>query len=364
MIQRLYCIVNTSLPRLAASLPSAFWACSLAALALAGCATSTHRAPVEERQPTAVSGSGSTLAPVVAGTAAGAASAAPGGSSAPGASVPSGATTAAVPAGVAVAASGAEAGAAARPGAENAGQPGFYTVKPGDTLVRIGLETGQNWRDIARWNSIDNPNVLEVGHVLRVAPPPSELGAATTRPVAPATRIESRPLDARPAGAPASAASAPAAASAGSPGAPGSSVTPLPPAATPSPAARDADSGDISWSWPASGPVTTGFDDVRSKGLAIAGKAGDPVLAAADGRVVYAGSGLRGYGNLVIVKHNATYLTAYAHNQTLLVKEDQAVRRGQKIAEMGSSDTDRVQLHFEVRRMGRPVDPAKVLPPR
>jgi lipoprotein NlpD len=110
--------------------------------------------------------------------------------------------------------------------------------------------------------------------------------------------------------------------------------------------------------------VTTAFDDVRSKGLSIAGKAGDPVLAAADGRVVYAGSGLRGYGNLVIVKHNATYLTAYAHNQTLLVKEDQVVRRGQKIAEMGSSDTDRVQLHFEVRRLGKPVDPARVLPTR
>jgi lipoprotein NlpD len=110
--------------------------------------------------------------------------------------------------------------------------------------------------------------------------------------------------------------------------------------------------------------VTTPFDDVRSKGLSIAGKAGDPVLAAADGRVVYAGSGLRGYGNLVIVKHNATYLTAYAHNQALLVKEDQVVRRGQKIAEMGSSDSDRVQLHFEVRRLGKPVDPAKVLPAR
>ena len=94
------------------------------------------------------------------------------------------------------------------------------------------------------------------------------------------------------------------------------------------------------------------------------GKAGDPVLAAADGRVVYAGSGLRGYGNLVIVKHNATFLTAYAHNQTLLVKEDQVVRRGQRIAEMGSSDADRVQLHFEIRRLGKPVDPARLLPPR
>jgi lipoprotein NlpD len=110
--------------------------------------------------------------------------------------------------------------------------------------------------------------------------------------------------------------------------------------------------------------VSAGFEEGRSKGLSIGGKAGDPVLAAADGRVVYAGSGLRGYGNLVIVKHNNTYLTAYAHNQTLLVKEDQVVRRGQRIAEMGSSDTDRVQLHFEIRRQGKPIDPAKLLPAR
>jgi lipoprotein NlpD len=110
--------------------------------------------------------------------------------------------------------------------------------------------------------------------------------------------------------------------------------------------------------------VASAFEDGKTKGLALTGKAGDPVLAAADGRVVYAGSGLRGYGNLVILKHNNTYLTAYAHNQVLLVKEDQAVRRGQKIAEMGSSDSERVQLHFEIRRQGKPVDPAKLLPPR
>jgi len=121
---------------------------------------------------------------------------------------------------------------------------------------------------------------------------------------------------------------------------------------------------DITWAWPAAGPVVAVFDDNKSKGLAITGQPGDPVLAAADGRVVYAGSGLRGYGNLVIVKHNATYLTAYAHNQTLLVKEDQVVRRGQRIAEMGSSDAERVQLHFEIRRQGRPIDPARLLPPR
>ena len=107
-----------------------------------------------------------------------------------------------------------------------------------------------------------------------------------------------------------------------------------------------------------------GFDEVKNKGLDISGAAGDPVFAAADGQVVYAGAGLRGYGNLIILKHNSVYLTAYAHNQSLLVKEDQKVRKGQKIAEMGKTDSDRVKLHFEVRRQGKPVDPAKLLPAR
>jgi lipoprotein NlpD len=110
--------------------------------------------------------------------------------------------------------------------------------------------------------------------------------------------------------------------------------------------------------------VIAGFDEAKNKGLDIAGNAGDPVLAAADGQVVYAGAGLRGYGNLIILKHNNTFLTAYAHNQALLVKEDQKVRKGQKIAEMGKTDADRVKLHFEIRRQGKPVDPAKYLSAR
>ena len=141
-----------------------------------------------------------------------------------------------------------------------------------------------------------------------------------------------------------------------------SASVPLTGAAPPA-VVRDNDD-DLTWAWPAAGPVVAPFDDAKTKGLAIGGKAGDPVFAAADGRVVYAGSGLRGYGNLVIVKHNANYLTAYAHNQTLLVKEDQIVKRGQKIAEMGSTDTDRVQLHFEIRKQGKPIDPSRLLPPR
>ena len=250
------------------------------------------------------------------------------------------------------------------PVADNAGKPGYYTVKRGDSLIRIALDNGQNWRDIARWNKLDNPNLIEVGQVLRVVPPAADAAAVAVQPVAAAGKVETRPLEARPATpvAPASAALPPAQAPAASSGSP-VATAPAPPRAPVPPLARDADE-EIAWTWPASGAVIVSFDEQRSKGLAIAGKAGDPVYAAADGRVVYAGSGLRGYGNLLIVKHSNTFLTAYAHNQALLVKEDQAVRRGQKIAEMGSSDAEKVQLHFEIRRQGKPVDPAKLLPPR
>ncbi|MCE9659613.1 MAG: peptidoglycan DD-metalloendopeptidase family protein [Burkholderiales bacterium] len=238
---------------------------------------------------------------------------------------------------------------------EGAARPGYYTVKPGDTLIRIGLDSGQNWKDLVRWNNLENPNQIEVGQMLRVVAPGVDPAAATSRPVASTARPEPRPLDPRAiASSPSSspAASAPAVAAAPPP-------APAPATAT----ARDADD-DITWSWPAATPVSTPFDEARSKGLVFRGKAGDPVLAAADGRVVYAGSGLRGYGNLVILKHSATYLTAYAHNQTLLVKDDQAVKRGQKIAEMGSTDADSVQLHFEIRKQGKPIDPARLLPAR
>ncbi|MDB5750911.1 MAG: hypothetical protein JWP65_1332, partial [Ramlibacter sp.] len=154
----------------------------------------------------------------------------------------------------------------------------------------------------------------------------------------------------------------------------GVASAPLPPASAPRMATPIPTPGsgpavppeeEIAWSWPtASGALLAGFDEQKNKGLDIGGRPGEPVLAAADGRVVYAGAGLRGYGNLIILKHNNTYLTAYAHNQALHVKEDQSVRKGQKIAEMGSTDTDRVKLHFEIRRQGKPVDPSRYLPPR
>jgi lipoprotein NlpD len=218
-------------------------------------------------------------------------------------------------------------------------------------MIRIALETGQNWRDIVRWNNLENPERDRSG------------------PGAARDSAERRPLR-RSAGELA----------AGTEGAVGKPVTP-PPAVPPSRpraarrrrrcphgvafGARPA-SDEVAWIWPTGGaplcsPAST---KQKNKGWTSGGKAGDPVLAAADGRVVYAGAGLRGYGNLIILKHNNTYLTAYAHNQSLLVKEDQSVRKGQKIAEMGNSDTDRVKLHFEIRRQGKPVDPRSYLPAR
>ncbi len=222
------------------------------------------------------------------------------------------------------------------PGFENAGKPGYYTVKPGDTLTRISLDNGQPWKDVARWNNIDKPNQIEVGQVLRVVPP---VAVAAAAPVSP-TGVVTRPVTS-------------------------SGAAPAVTAAAPKPQPELAGADEVvDWSWPVTGPVLAGFDEVKNKGLDLGGAAGDAVLAAADGKVVYVGEGLRGYGKLIILKHNNTFLTAYAHNQALLVKEDQSVRKGQKIAEMGSSDTDRVKLHFEVRRQGKPVDPAKFLPTR
>lgn len=272
--------------------------------------------------------------------------------------------------------------ARASAGVENAGKPGYYTVRSGDTLVRIGLDSGQNWRDLARWNRLDNPNLIEVGQVIRVAPPVGELVTPRAAQSAQASaQAPATPAQPAPALAPSAATTAPVIANsvqaqAMGPVGSASGPVPLPPAAAsvPGPQAPSVPEAtghtptedEVAWSWPipGAGNLLAGFDEVRNKGLDIGGKAGDPVLAAADGRVVYAGSGLRGYGNLVILKHNNTYLTAYAHNQALLVKEEQVVRKGQRIADMGSTDADRVKLHFEIRRQGKPVDPAKLLPPR
>ena len=245
------------------------------------------------------------------------------------------------------------------PVADDAARAGYYTVKPGDTLIRIGLDTGQNWKDLVRWNNLDNPNVIEVGQVAargraRRRPRRGDAAGRST-----STRVEPRPLDA-------------ARRRVGAPRRRHRRRRPRQRRRRQRPRRRRRRQrprrAKATTTSPGPGRrrrrSSTPFDEARSKGLVIRGKAGDPVLAAADGRVVYAGSGLRGYGNLVILKHNPTYLTAYAHNQTLLVKDDQAVKRGQKIAEMGSTDADSVQLHFEIRKQGKPIDPARLLPPR
>jgi lipoprotein NlpD len=306
--------------------------------ALSGCATqrSGGSAPVEDRG-TSAGRAPSTQAPAPVSSA--------------GTSTPAAGAPAAAPVKV-------------LPGAENAGKPGYYTVRPGDTLIRIGLEAGQSWRDIARWNNIDNPNIIEVGQVVRIIPPGTAQVAAAPLPAAGSSAPASGPVST-----PVSSPSAVTATSIPPAGTRTASATPTPApvASPPLPPASSPSDEDIGWIWPitgGAGNVVARFDEVSNKGVGISGKLGDPVLAAGDGRVVYAGAGLRGYGNLVILKHNNTYLTAYAHNQTLLVKEDQTVRKGQKIAEMGNSDADRVKLHFEIRRQGKPVDPLRFLPAR
>lgn len=266
--------------------------------------------------------------------------------------------------------------------------PGYYTIRKGDTLYRIALEHGQDYRDISGWNNLSNPDSIKEGQVLRVAPPGGSdtagSGAVVTKPISTGSAVEARPLDKGVAVATAPAVNDgvkrepkvnkepySAEAHARLSGADAASrpaegkVEPKPepkPEAAPVPVAASPD--DIAWAWPSAGKVLANYSESSNKGLDIGGKAGDPVFAAGDGRVVYAGSGLRGYGQLVIVKHNNSFLSAYAHNQKILVKEKQEVTRGQKIAEMGDTDSDKVKLHFEIRRQGKPIDPLIYLPKR
>jgi lipoprotein NlpD len=265
----------------------------------------------------------------------------------------------------------------------------FYTVKKGDTLYRIALDFGQSYSELVTWNNLANPNDIKVDQVLRVAPPdsPKRNSGVQTGTIAAVSGVETRALSAPPVAASAvptkssprgekrpysdtvlaemqksdSAISTPIAAK---PAAPASAVEETKaPEKTESAAASASDEDNVTWTWPAEGKVVASFDDGK-KGIDIAGKSGQPVLAAGAGKVMYAGSGIRGYGNLVIVKHTNNLLSAYAHNKTILVKEGQNVSRGQKIAEMGDSDSDAVKLHFEIRQQGKPVDPSKFLPSR
>ena len=253
-----------------------------------------------------------------------------------------------------------------------------HTVKRGETLVGIALQHGLDYRELAAWNGITNPNVISVGQVLALAAPramqgeaaPAAMplpGAPVTTPLASARPVEARPLantetlkvEPRAQKVPFSErALAQLSSEAAPPAVPPVAVAPAPPEPE-KPSGTDRE--DVDWTWPVKGKVLAPFSE-STKGMDIGGRKGQPVLAAAGGRVVYAGEGLRGYGKLVIIKHNNTWLSAYAHNDKLLVKEQEDVRKGQKIAEMGNTHADEVKLHFEVRRQGKPVDPVKVLP--
>ncbi len=212
-----------------------------------------------------------------------------------------------------------------------AGVAKSYTVKPGDTLNKITRSTGVDENTIKRLNKLSDPNRLIVGQVLKLS---DGTEPVSTRPaaIAPNSKPEARPLDQAAAG-----------------------------PATDAPASRAADAGVINWGWPAQGKVIQGFTS-NTKGIDISGNAGDSIVAAANGQVMYSGNGVRGLGNLVIIDHKDGFITAYAHNRSLLVKKDQIVKKGAKIAEMGQTDAASVRLHFEVRRQGTPVDPLQYLP--
>jgi lipoprotein NlpD len=245
---------------------------------------------------------------------------------------------------------------------------GQYLVQAGDTLYSIALAFGQDFRDIARWNGLDEQAHLQAGQTLRVAPPPAEESgsAAEATPVAisPSGKLETRPLAPSEAIAPQSAlAPAPAAPPEPAPGRPGDAAIggAAPPTTDNKAAAVEPNSV---WAWPSAGKVLERFDETHNKGIDIAGSVGDPVLAANDGQVVYSGSGLHGYGKLVIIKHTDDYVSAYAHNNDILVTQGEAVKRGQHIADLGMTDASTPRLHFEIRRRGTPVDPLAYLPPR
>lgn len=251
-----------------------------------------------------------------------------------------------------------------------------YLVKKGDTLYRIASAKGQNYTDLMTWNNLANPNDIKVGQILQVAPPETATSVVTSQ-----SGVEVRPL-----GAPTtSAATAPSGNNKNKPRAdkrpyseaalaelqksdatdvaPGKVIAPAPEKKAekaPDPVVMN----EIVWVWPVEGKVFKNFDDSKNKGVDFLGKAGQNVYAAAAGTVMYAGSGIRGYGKLVIIKHSNHFLSAYAHNQSILVKEKEAISKGQKIAEMGNSDSDVVKLHFEIRQQGKPVDPMKFLPGR
>ena len=253
---------------------------------------------------------------------------------------------------------------AAVPTVSRTAKDGIYVAQRGDTVQNVAAAFAVDPKDLARWNGLSESDALIAGQTLQVTPPPS---VATVSPITGSGQAEVRPL-------PPSGVSTPGVPGALPPTAPPPTALPpaapvTPPVAPPTPVAPVPEpsrppAATLPWIWPTPGKVIETFDDPRNKGIDIAGNEGAPVQAAADGEVVYVGSAVRGYGNLVIVRHTDDFITAYAHNRKVLVAEKQSVKRGQAIAELGRSDADRPKLHFEIRHQGKPVDPLKYLPAR
>lgn len=253
---------------------------------------------------------------------------------------------------------------------------GVHIVRPGETLLALSRRYNVSVADLVSWNGLANPNQIAVGQELRVAPDvqataqviPITPDSVVVAPVAPQASVSAGvPIKQEPRGG-----KLPYSDEAWEklqrPGDTAMAET-KPPVAPVAPEQPRIPGPDGEWLWPVKGKIILGFDEpvagdakLRNKGIDIAGTPGTPVLASAGGKVVYSGSGLRGLGKLVIIKHDANYLTAYAHNQQLLVKEGDSVTKGQKVAELGSTDADRPKLHFEIRKQGQPVDPMKYLP--
>jgi lipoprotein NlpD len=246
---------------------------------------------------------------------------------------------------------------------------GLHTVQRGDTLYAIAFANSLDYREVASWNQMESVDRIQVGQVLRLTAPPG--AAIEIKPLDRVAQPSARPLTEPPilrtpqavllAYSEANWAQVSAV----------NTVAAVPPAVKlPAPAptvpvpAISADATVESWLWPAEGTLTGRFGAAGGKGIDIVGSRNTPVKAVAPGKVVYSGSGLRGYGQLLIVKHSGEFLSAYAHNETILVKEGDTVAAGQKIAMMGDSDADRVKLHFEIRRYGKPLDPLNYLPER